>query len=62
MEQLKKQPHVEYLAQHVRGELILPGAGDQPSTAVNALFDSSSGVTSIYQTLVTQMQLKTPEK
>ena len=60
MEQLNTQPHLEFLAQHVRGELAVPGDGDRPPAVAQALMDSGSGVTSISESLVARMQRERP--
>ena len=60
VEQLNTQPHVEFLAQHIRGELAVPGDGDRPPAVVQALMDSGSGVTSISESLVARMQRERP--
>ena len=51
---------MEFLAQHVRAELAVPGDGDRPPAVVQALMDSGSRVTSISESLVARMQRERP--
>lgn len=56
VERLNTQPHVEYLAQRVTGELGIPTTDGQPLVAVSLLLNTDSGVTSISEGFLTKMQ------
>lgn len=54
VDRLTIQAHVNFLVQHVHGTLGVPGCG--LLVAVNAVLDTGSGVTSVSETLVRQLQ------
>ena len=60
VERLTTEPHVASLAQHLRGELVVPGPGGGKPEIVNVFLDSGSGVTSTSEELISKMTSASP--
>lgn len=52
--------HLERLTRHVEASLMVPGKGDEYLMLIQAIVDSSSGMTSISDALVKQIQAGSP--
>lgn len=56
IELLRTQPHVKFLAQHVKEEPGVPGRNRTPPVTVNVLLDTDSGGTKILEELLMKMK------